>query len=275
MSIACREAEQLYARPVHYHRWLIAKGNYFSPSSAAIVKLIERLRAEQWIIAPKAPDMTKLRFVGPRQERARSTGGYVAQTVETPAGADDLGRMTANIATQPAAITAAWLDAPDREELRLVWPASGEDPLPVKYPLSQKPASPVSFALELHRAHDYVYPASATIGAIPTMCRCGEDLAFGWDEDELVPAFEGSSGIYAECEACSRTFDPSQGTAVVTNPFDGTRHEVRGGAAYRFALKVDCGDRFVADAGLAFARELVAVVEDEFGREFYEVGSKY
>jgi hypothetical protein len=256
---------------VKYHRWLIAKGNYFVPSAAAIVKLVDRLRAENWIVGPQPHG---LRFRGKREEQARATGGYAVQTIENRFGADSLAKVSANVTPLPSSLTAEWLDDPDREELRLVWPVDGDDPLPVKYPLSHKPDAPVSYALELHRAHDYVYPSSATIGELKTVCRCGEELAFGWDEEELVPAFSSSSGIYAECSACSRTFDPSQGTAIITNPFDGAREEVRGGAAYRFALKVDCGECFVPDPSIRFAPELVAVIEGEFGRDFYQVSSK-
>jgi len=50
---------------------------------------------------------------------------------------------------------------------------------------------------------------------------------------------------------------------------------IRGGAAYRFALKVDCGKCFVEDAGLAFDPELVALLEEEFGREFLQIGAVY
>ena len=102
-----------------------------------------------------------------------------------------------------------------------------------------------------------------------------DDLAFHWDPDEVVPAFESSAGIFHECEACSRTFDPSKAPAVITNPFDGVELEVRGGAAYRFALKVDCGKCFTSAPSLAFAPELVALVEDEFGREMHEIGALY
>jgi hypothetical protein len=260
---------------VGYERWLIAKGNYFSPSAAAVAKLVDRLRAEKWIVDPKSGDMARLRFQGRREEHAGKTGGYAVQTVENQVGADAAARITANVAPQPASLTEEWLDDPDREELRLVWPVAGDEPLPLKYPLSRRPDAPVSYAIELHRAHDYVYPSSATIGELETTCRCGEELAFGWDEEELVPAFVSSSGIYGECEACSRTFDPAQLTATITDPFDGAHRDVRGGAAYRFALKVDCGKCFVADPTLAFAPDLVALVEAAFGRDFYEVGSKY
>jgi len=40
---------------VEYERWLIAKGAAFLPAAASIVKFIERLRKEGWIIDPKSP----------------------------------------------------------------------------------------------------------------------------------------------------------------------------------------------------------------------------
>jgi hypothetical protein len=257
---------------VAYERYLIAKGNAFSPSAVAVAKLVERLRKEQWIADPKAPEYSKLRFSGARLERASKTGGYAVTTVDNDFG-DDLGaKLGASTEPLPLVITAEWLDDSDREELRLVWPVEASDS-PLKYPLSRRPGGAVAYALELHRAHDYVYPIREGIAPIPTKCLCGEDLGFHWDEDEVVPTFGASSGIFAECEACSRTFDPSKGMASLVNPLDATRSDVRGGAAYRFALKVDCGKAFVKDAQLVFAPELVALLEEEFGREFYEVGA--
>ena len=255
----------------HYERWLITKGNVFSPAAASIAKLVDRLRKEKWVIDPQSPDLAKLRFEGAREQRAKTTGGYAVKTVENRFGGDVAATLAATTDELPAALTAACIDDPGREELRLVWPVRGDAPLPVKYPLSRVPEGAVSYALEIHRADEYVYPTSDSIGAVPCTCKCGEDLAFEWDEDELVPAFAASSGIFTECEECSNTFDPSKGSATITRPFDHKSEEVRGGAAYRFALKIDCGACFVADPALAFAPELVALLEAEFGRTFYEV----
>jgi hypothetical protein len=236
---------------VEYERYLVAKGNAFSPSAAAVAKLVERLQKEKWIPA----------------------GGQAIITVENTFGEDPRAKLAASTAPMPASVTAEWLDDPDREELRLVWRVDARAEL--KYPLTRRPDGAVTYALELHRAHDYVYPIRDAVEPIPTMCVCGEELGFHWDDEEVVPAFGASSGIFAECEACSRTFDPVKGGAVLTNPFDKTKRQARGGAAYRFALKVDCGKCFVADPGLAFAPELVSLVEEEFGREFFEVGALY
>jgi hypothetical protein len=266
-----------------YERWLIAKGNVFSPSAALIAKFIERLRAENWIVGPGSPALAKLRFRGKRNEHAKATGGYAVRAVENRFGKDIAAKVDASTEALPAEIGVEWLQDPSREDVRLVWPVqmeateptgqAGRGELPVKYPLSRKPAANVSYALELHRSEEYVYPISDTIETIDTTCACGEDLEFEWDPDEIVPPFGASVGIFAECEACSRTFDPAKRTALVTNPFDKTEEEVRGGAAYRFALKIDCGKSFVDDPKITFAPELVALVEKELGRSFYEVGS--
>lgn len=261
----------------HYERWLVAKGNGFSPAAVSVVKFIERLRKEKWIVDPaSSSDLAKLRFDNKRTQYARSTGGYAVKTVDNSFGTDAAAKLAASTEAQPETLTREWLEDSDREELRLVWPVAGDAPLPLKYPLSRMPEGngvSVSWAIEVHRSPEYVYPTSKTIGMVPTECRCGEDLSFEWDDEELVPAFSGSTGIFAECEECSRTFDPSKGTAIIKNAFDGSSEEVRGGAAYRFALKVDCGTCFVPDPKLAFAPELVALVASEFGRELYEVGT--
>jgi hypothetical protein len=236
---------------VEYERYLIAKGAAFSPSAAAVATLLEKLRKERWI--PEAP-------------------GHAVRTVDNDFGDDVAKKRAASTEGQPRVVTAAWLDDPSREELRLVWPVEGDA---AKYPLTMRPDGKVSYAIELHRSAEYVYPLAETIDPLPTACACGEDLGFQWDEDEVVPAFDASGGIFAECEACSRTFDPGKRAAAIRNPFDGESNQVMGGAAYRFAIKVACGKCFVGDAALAFQRELVALVEGEFGRDFFEVGALY
>jgi hypothetical protein len=234
-----------------YERWLIARASGFTPAPESIAKLVDRLRKDQWIA---------------------DAGAYAVKTVENRFGSDAAAKRKASREPLPAMLSKDWFEDGTRDELRLVWPAEGAAPRALKYPLSIAPEGQVSYSLQIHRADEYVVPSAKNIGALPTACNCGEDLTFEWDEDELVPAFAGSTGIFAECEECSRTFDPTKGTALVSNPFDGASREVRGGGAYRFALMVDAGENFVKDARLAFAPELVALLESEFGRELYEVG---
>jgi hypothetical protein len=262
-----------------YEHWLVAKGNVFAPGAAAVVRLVDQLRKEKWIVdAAKAGDLERLRFRGPRDRIGKATGGYAVRTVANKFGGDLTAKIAGTTEAIPAALTESWLDDPSREEVRLVWPVDADAADvsgALKYPLTRAPEGAVRYTLEVHRAPEYVYPISETIESVPTECACGEDLAFEWDEEELVCAFGAATGIFAECEECSRTFDPSKGMGAIANPFDGTKEEVRGGAAYRFALKIDCGESFVADPKLALAPELVALVERELGRSFYQFGSRF
>jgi hypothetical protein len=230
-----------------YARWLVARGNVFMPSSAAVAKLVAQLRTEHWIPA----------------------GGRAVKSVANTFGDDGRAKLAASTEPQPAEITTEWLEADDREELRLIWPVAQP---PIRSPILPSPDGEAEFVLELHRAPEYVYPTAKNIKRVPVECRCGEDLSFEWDEDEVVPPFESSTGIFAECDECSRTFDPSQGSAVIENPFDGSKERVAGGAAYRFALRAVCGKGFVADPKAAFDPALVELVEKAFGRSFYEFG---
>jgi hypothetical protein len=260
-----------------YERWLISRQSTFSPSADAIVKLIAKLREEKWLVTPGAPELARMAWKGAREPFGPKTGAYAIKRVENTfgEGRDAIqARLAASTESVPATLDAEWLKHPSREDLNLVFWVSTESPL-LKYPLTRRPDGPVSYKLELHRAHDFVYPVSDAIDDLDTECRCGNELAFDWDPDEWVNPFGATGGIFTECDECSRSFDPTKLTAAVRNPWGGTEKEVRGGAAYRFALKIDCQSRFVADPTLAFAPELVALLEKEFGRDFYEVGSLY
>jgi hypothetical protein len=255
-----------------YRRWLIPKGNQFRPGAAKVADLVTRLRKEKWIA--DAATLPKLRFAP--SSLAAKTGGMAIRTVDKKPGDDARTMHLAQADPQPWELTAEWLDAPEHEDLRLVWPVDlGEDGV-LKYPLSLVPGREKGqgweLTVEVHWSSDYVYPVSENIGLIPTVCSCGEDLAFEWDEEEVVPAFTESTGIFATCEACCRTFEPGRGTATLTPPFGAAPSELRGGAAYRFAIALT-SRAYAEDPALAFHRDLVALVEDEFGREFFELGS--
>jgi hypothetical protein len=262
---------------VEYERWLVARGNVFSPGADAILKLVAKLRAERWIVDPASADLAKLEFRGPRQQHGQKTGAYAIRRVDHTFGTGRdalLAKIAASTESVPAAVDAEWLNDPAREDLNLVWSVSSTEPV-LTYPLTLRPDGPTSYRFELHRAADFAYPISETIDPLPSDCRCGNDLSFEWDPSEIENPFGATSGIWTACEDCGQTFDPSKVSANVTNPFDSSEEDIMGGCAYRFAIKIDCGKSFVEDAKLAFAPELVALVEKEFGREFYEVGSVY
>ena len=257
-----------------YRRWLIPKGGIFCPSGAGILKLIDELRKAHWVAAPGTETLAALRFDGAPQ--AAATGGLARRVAAVTSPRDP----AAGIEPIPRAVDADWIDDPKRSDVVLRWPVHpgksflwGADTL--RYPLTrvEDVAPPASFDFEIHRADDLVYPTDKGIGSLDAECRCGEDLTFEWDA-EVVSPFGSAGGIFTECEECSRTFDPAQHEANVLDPFTGKPTAVRGGAAYRFGLLVDCGASFPAGGSAPeFQPDLKTLVETAFGRDFHEIGA--
>ena len=258
-----------------YRRWLIPKGNVFCPSGAGIAKLVDKLRKEKWIVDPASASFQKLRFES--APLAAKTGGFSKRAIDV----SEPRNASAGWAPTPYPLAAEWIDHPDRADLVLRWPVRPKDgwqwgPASLHHPLTGMEDAPLphSYVLEIHRGEDFIYPLSECIDPIDTECACGEDLAFEWDESEIQSPFGGASGIFTECSECSRTFDPAHAFADVTCPFTHKTTSVRGGAAYRFALVVDCGESFAkGGASPAFHPDLKALCEAEFGRDFYEIGA--
>jgi hypothetical protein len=258
-----------------YRRWLIPKGGVFCPSGAGVVKLVDELKKGCWIAAPGSGTLASLRFQGAPQ--AAKTGGLARRVASVTTPPDP----AAGVEPIPHPLDADWFDDADGLDVVLQWPIHpgdrfrwGTDSL--RYPLTRLDdvAAPASLDFEIHCADDIVYPIAKGIGSLDAACRCGEDLAFEWDADEVISPFGSAAGIYTECEECSRTFDPTQREASVLDPFSRTRSPVRGGAAYRFALFVDCGASFpVGGAAPEFQPDLKALVESAFGRDFHEISA--
>ena len=176
---------------VEYERWLIARGNVFSPSADAIAKLVAKLRAETWIVDPASPDLATFDFRGAREQHGQKTGAYAVERIENTFGKDRdglLARIAASTESVPAELDAAWLNAPAREDLDLVWWTSAEKPS-LRYPLTRRPDGRVSYRFEIHRAANFVYPVSETIDPLPSECRCGNDLSFDWDPSDFENPF--------------------------------------------------------------------------------------
>ena len=256
-----------------YRRWLVPKGNTFCPSGAAIAQLVEHLRKEKWICDPASASFRDLRFDG--APLAAKTGGFAKRAIEvaTPRNA------AAGWERMPLPLEAAWIDDLDRSDLALRWPvhpgASWKwSDATLRYPLDRAPEVSAAYDLEIHRSEEFVYPISGCIDALVADCSCGEDLGFEWDDDEIHSPFGATTGIFAECSECSRTFDPSHLEAEVRDPLTGRKTSMRGGAAYRFALVVDCGAAFPENGPLpAFHADLKTLFETDFGRDFYEIGA--
>ena len=78
-----------------FERWLIAKGNVFAPNWETLIKLVEKLKEEKWLVGQGTAYTTV--------EKGEPNTEAVPNTIERP-----------------------WLDDESREELRMVWKVAAD-----------------------------------------------------------------------------------------------------------------------------------------------------
>jgi hypothetical protein len=137
--------------------------------------------------------------------------------------------------------------------VRLVWPVPSLALSGLRYPIRPRPyeerqAERVYYQLELHWCDDFVYHTSELIDpfAESPACECGEALEYDAIAEHDDPPFFDAA-IRRTCPRCGSPFRPDALACTIRNAFTSDEREVRGGAAYRFALLVDCG-KWIPDA---------------------------
>jgi hypothetical protein len=151
------------------------------------------------------------------------------------------------------------------------------DDTDLRYPLRPRPAEPY-YTLELHLCSDYVYHMSELIDPFPNKvwCACGQLLEY-YAEGERSNIFS-SSRIHCVCPNCRSDFDPARQCARVRHGWTGeTIGFIPGGAAYRFAVVVDCG-KCIPDREMGridFEPDLVSVCKKRLGCDFYQLTDLY
>jgi hypothetical protein len=123
--------------------------------------------------------------------------------------------------------------------------------------------------LVIHLAHDFVHHSSEMIDPIDTRCACGQDL--GYDRDGAI---RYDPRIYAMCPWCGQAFDATRRTTY-RDGWTGAHGTILG-AAYRFAVIVDCGKGWPHERHpIAVAPRFLTLVEESFGERFDDFGDFY
>jgi hypothetical protein len=129
------------------------------------------------------------------------------------------------------------------------------------------------YDVEVVERDDLVYYTGQCIDPFDdTTCECGADLEH-YDEQATswIDLF-----LRATCPECGRAVDPSAWPAIVRDGMTGEEREVPGGAAFRFALVIDCGKSLPSQSGpVALDPELLAACRRALGTELYEVSDYY
>jgi hypothetical protein len=250
---------------VEYRCYLIPRPNPFRPRPDAALALVAALRDDGWLLGPEHPALAKLTFTQSRLYTPAHGQGYFALSV----GSRD---------SVSAPLPELFSKYADRD-LMAVWPVESLGISGLRYPLEPLPfddpadAADCYYEVQFHFGRDFIYHMSEVIDPFdpsPT-CPRGHNLERE-PESEEDPFY--SARLSARCPQCGAAFDPSQLVATGRDGWTGTTTHIQGGAAYRFAVVIDCG-KFFGQRQHCFHPRLKFLVERTLGIETYEVADFY
>lgn len=228
---------------VEYRYLLIPRDNMHRPNAEAVMQLIEAWRDNGYAVRGGTPQHAAMNF------HTHST-------------------TYANAAATGASIRTAqgWrsfedphIGVVDQGELILQWPVTNTLDCGLKNPLGLvDEVEGTYFDLELHFSEDFVSDCNEMIDPMDTLCgSCGQDLEY-WPDSKPDIFYAGR--IRHVCPRCGTPFRPQDRAAVFRDGMTGEESELKGGAAYRFAIAVDCGKCWRTDA----RADAAPVATDEF-----------
>ncbi|MEN6625465.1 MAG: hypothetical protein ABFD69_04460 [Candidatus Sumerlaeia bacterium] len=246
-----------------YRHYLIAKPNYFRPSSQQVADFITALGHDSWVICPTVPAMGKVQYKNGTNAHAKASGYYVKLKTGIEPG----------------------IYPPDEPKLRqslrndaiVRWPVPTTGTSILRYPLIPVPRDDSQdwyWDMELHLGTNYIYHSSECINPFQdkVKCDCGQAVEFS-DDSKLF--FD--SRLYRKCPRCFNTINVSNMKAEIRNGWTEDGRKIPGGGAYCMALVIDCGKCIpdTNDGSIQVHPDLRKLCEETFQCEFYELGDVY
>jgi hypothetical protein len=243
---------------VEYCHYLIPRPNSFRPNGRQMAVLVESLAKDNWIAAPDSDALRQMALLdGMPYEEGADSWAHI--------------RLSPGFTSVPRSLTPEWFQIQTAGDLRLGFPVNHGDQIGLRYPLINDAGPPDDpyYEIELHLSRDYVHHVSELIEPAPTVCACGEPLAYEVDHDVFYAA-----RIRMQCPRCSATFDPSSIRVVVRDGWTADKSFVEGGTIYRFAVVIDCGKCIPERRHVPIRANpsLVDLCQRAVGHRFYEVG---
>jgi hypothetical protein len=250
---------------VEYRHYLIPRPNTFRPTVDAALALVAALRRDNLILAPDSPALKKLPFRGSSLYGPAKGWGYYAQAPGRDRSfSSPLERLLSEFADQ---------------DLQVVWPVESLGDSGLRFPLDPVPfddprdAAECYYKVLLHFGRDLIYHTSEVIDPFDPepVCACGRNLMY-YPEGHDDPFY--SARLAATCPECGSPFDPTGLLVSGRDGWTGRSTRLPGGAAYRFAVVIDCG-KFFGGKPLRFDHRLSRLIENTLGVETYEVPDFY
>lgn len=232
--------------------YILPDNSGYRPDPGKACQLIRALRAAGFLCDPESPTFAASAH---RLGALSSQAGYEGFCWKRSAGPNQrVGRVGTLSALEPL------LTELQESDVLLLWPNKDLNLSGLKYPLTVVPGPEgVYYDVEIHLAAQTVYHMSEIIDPFEAIrCTCGADI------QEFEPSGDCpfySSRLPNHCPACNKAMNYATMPTTVRDGFTGLESTAVGGAAYRFALVVDCG-KYWPEREAAVAPEFLAVVEE-------------
>lgn len=252
---------------VEYRHYMIPKPNAFRPSAAQLHAFIRALESGNWIAAPNSEAYKKLAEI----ERK-----YLGSETAVPWAQERLpnrGGRIRGFASIRHPVTLDWIESLLSGEARIEFPVLHVQDIGIRYPLVCDTGIPEDayHTIEIHSSNVYVHHCSECIDPVETKCGCGTDLEYSLDFDDDVFY---DARIRTQCPTCKKPFDPSSRTVECRDGFTEQSPNLVGGAAYRFAIVIECGKCIPTSKRppLHTDPDFIELIKITLGTEVHQVG---
>ncbi len=221
----------------------------YRPDPARVCQLVKVLRAAGFLCDPRSPTfMASAHMAGPLSSQA-DYEGFIWKVIPGP------DKHAGSLNALELLLTAL-----QEADVLVTWPNTDLNLSRLKYPLTVVPGPEgVYYDIEMQLAAQTVYHTSEIIEPFEKIpSRCGRDIQ-QIDGPGDSPLYD--SRLPNHCPSCGELMNYATLPMILRDGFTGAASKAVGGAAYRFAVVVDCG-KYWPDSPAEVTAEFLAVVED-------------
>lgn len=247
---------------VEYQHYLVPGDPAFKPGVDQLCKLVRLLYGSGYLRTSGScmPGKGMFGLFSP-DYRAASQAGCLVHL-----GPDEYARFPCPCSPQDLA-------ALGERDFRLIWAVDDLAASNLKYPLGRIPDEETYYDLELHAAGDFVYHTSSIIDPFdrPVTCPCGQLLEY--DEDGPDRSIFSDRRIHRSCPRCGIPARPQDYTIRLRYGRTGDDLGPRpGGAAYLFAILIDCGKCYDREEPVEASEEFLRICQEAVGTPLFQIG---
>lgn len=249
---------------VEFAHLLIPQDNTSRPDAEAIAGLVEQWRAQAYVPRPGSYGHAALGYEPGDRPASLPTWGFSLKLGDG-----------AFVESEDAGLIRPLRGLEEREFL-LRFPVVGPAASGLSFAFEHSEPDGAYYDIDVLASEDFIEYIDERIEPVSDVCLCGEHLGYWVGTEDIFCCRR----IRRFCPRCERPFRPQEQTVNSASPFTGEITPLRGGACFRFAIRIQAGkglnpvpriDGHLPRAAPAF----LDLCQRALGQPLYEVGYLY